>query len=184
MNSGADLIDLDLFSLTSSSRLSGSGLSSALNKARSTAAIDFDEDDDSEDNSPLFYQPGKRGFNSLRQGKCTPERLNAFRNVGRIIGLCLLENELCPIYFNRHVIKYILKKPVAWHDLAFFDPVLYESLRQLILDSEKSKDSYAFFQSLDLRFSIDLSEEEGGGLSDSTARARDDHHLLLDSRHV
>ena len=166
LNSGADLLDLDIFNLTSSnSRSSNTGLSSALNKARSNTAattIDFDEDEDSEDNSPLFYQPGKRGFNSLRQGKCTPERLNAFRNVGRIIGLCLLENELCPIYFNRHVIKYILKKPVAWHDLAFFDPVLYESLRQLILDAENSKDSTSFFQSLDLRFSIDLCEEEGG----------------------
>jgi len=164
----ADLLDLDIFNLTSNSRSSSGGLSSALNKARSSShsagatAIDFDEDEDSEDNSPLFYQPGKRGFNSLRQGKCTPERLNAFRNVGRIIGLCLLENELCPIYFNRHVIKHILKKPVAWHDLAFFDPVLYESLRQLILDAETSKDSFTFFQSLDLRFSIDLCEEEGG----------------------
>lgn len=87
--------------------------------------------------------------------------MNAFRNVGRIIGLCLLENELCPIYFNRHVIKYILKKPIAWHDLAFFDPELYESLRQLILDAENSKDSHAFFEALDLRFSIDLCEEEG-----------------------
>lgn len=162
-NSNADLLDLDIFNLTSNNRSTNSGLSSALNKPRITASsMDFDENEDSEDNSPLFYQPGKRGFNSLRQGKCTPERLNAFRNVGRIIGLCLLENELCPIYFNRHVIKYILKKPVAWHDLAFFDPVLYESLRQLILDSENSKDSCAFFQSLDLRFSIDLCEEEGG----------------------
>jgi len=174
LNSG-DILDLDIFSLTSNSRTSSSGLNSALNSKapRTTAAtIDFDEDDDSEDNSPLFYQPGKRGFNSLRQGKFSPERSNAFRNVGRIIGLCLLENELCPIYFNRHVIKFILKRPVAWHDLAFFDPVLYESLRQLILDAETSKDSHAFFQSLDLRFSIDLCEEEGGGHVDLITNGR------------
>ncbi|KAK4337375.1 hypothetical protein RND71_043332 [Anisodus tanguticus] len=163
MNSSSDLLDLDIFNLSSNSR------SSTLNKTRT---LDYDEDEDSEDNSPLFYQPGKIGFNSLRQGKCTPERLNAFRNVGRIIGLCLLENELCPIYFNRHVIKYILKKPVAWHDLAFFDPVLYESLRQLILDSENSKDSFTYFQLLDSKFSIDLCEEEGGGHVDLIPNGR------------
>lgn len=36
-----------------------------------------------EDNAPLFYSPGKRGFYSPRQGYATTERLNAFRNVGR-----------------------------------------------------------------------------------------------------
>ena len=39
------------------------------------------------------------------QGRATPERLNAFRNVGRLMGLCLLQNELCPLFLNRHVIK-------------------------------------------------------------------------------
>jgi len=110
----------------------------------------------------LFYQPGKRGFYSPRQGKCTPERLNAFRNVGRILGLCLLQNELCPIYLNRHVIKYILGRRIRWHDLAFFDPVLYESLRQVVIDAE-GKDCNTVFSALDLTFCIDLSIEEGGG---------------------
>lgn len=35
------------------------------------------------DDGPLFYQPGKKGFYSPRQGRGTIERLNAFRNVGR-----------------------------------------------------------------------------------------------------
>ncbi len=39
------------------------------------------------------------------QGRPTDVRLNAFRNVGRLIGLCLLQNELCPLFLNRHVIK-------------------------------------------------------------------------------
>lgn len=39
--------------------------------------------EDVEDNAPLFYCPGKRGFYSPRQGKASYERLNAFRNVGR-----------------------------------------------------------------------------------------------------
>lgn len=36
-----------------------------------------------EDNAPLFYTPGKRGFCSPRQGRASFERLNAFRNTGR-----------------------------------------------------------------------------------------------------
>ena len=89
-----------------------------------------------EDNSPLFYSPGKRGFYSPVQGKATTERLNAFRNIGRLIGICLLQNELCPLFLNRHVIKFILGRKVRFHDLAFFDPVIYESLRQLVVDAE------------------------------------------------
>ncbi|CAL1260917.1 unnamed protein product [Larinioides sclopetarius] len=118
------LLDLDVFSLGKRSR------------SGSTTRRSDEEDEDLDDNCPLFYQPGKRGFYSPRQGKCTAERLNAFRNVGRVIGLCLLQNELCPIYLNRHVIKFILSKRIGWHDLAFFDPVLYESLRQVVVDAE------------------------------------------------
>jgi len=72
-----------------------------------------------------------------------------------------LQNELCPIFLNRHVIKFILGRPIRWHDLAFFDPVMYESLRQLVLDAE-TKDSTTLFSALDLTFSIDLCTEEGG----------------------
>lgn len=36
-----------------------------------------------DDNTPLFYCPGKQGFYSPRQGKGSYERLNAFRNTGR-----------------------------------------------------------------------------------------------------
>lgn len=69
----------------------------------------------------------------------------------RLIGLCLLQNELCPMYFNRHVLKIILGRSIRFHDLAFFDPVMYESLRQLVLDAE-SKDKESLFSSLDLNF--------------------------------
>ena len=77
----------------------------------------------------------------------------------RILGLCLLQNEICPLYFTRHVLKYILGRKINWHDLAFFDPVMYESLRQLILDAEKS-DSTSMFQALDLTFSVESGAEE------------------------
>lgn len=69
----------------------------------------------------------------------------------RLIGLCLLQNELCPIFLNRHVMKYILSRPIRFHDLAFFDPVIYESLRQLVVDAE-TKDSNSLFSALDLTF--------------------------------
>ncbi|CAG9834089.1 unnamed protein product [Diabrotica balteata] len=117
---------------------------------------------DEEDLAPLFYCPGKRGFYAPRQGKATFERLNAFRNVGRLLGLCLLQNELCPIFLTRHVLKSILGRPVKFHDLAFFDSVVYESLRQLVVDAE-TKDSNSLFSALDLNFTIDLCPEEGGG---------------------
>ncbi|XP_054724980.1 E3 ubiquitin-protein ligase UBR5-like isoform X2 [Uloborus diversus] len=155
------LLDLDVFNLGERSRRSSSARRS-----------DGEEDDDMDDNHPLFYQPGKRGFYSPRQGKCTPERLNAFRNVGRVLGLCMLQNELCPIYLNRHVIKYILGKRIRWHDLAFFDPVLYESLRQVVVDAE-GKESNAVFSALDLTFCIDLCIEEGGGNVELVPGGRD-----------
>jgi E3 ubiquitin-protein ligase EDD1 len=158
-SSSESLFELDMFNL---SRTSVSLANNKNSGATSSRALDADiEEEDEEDNQPLFYQPGKRGFYSPRQGKCSPERINAFRNVGRIMGLCLLQNELCPINLNRHVIKHILRRTISWHDLAFFDPVLYESLRQLIVDTESGNDS--MFADLDLRFCVDLCAEEGGG---------------------
>ncbi|XP_021934340.1 E3 ubiquitin-protein ligase UBR5 isoform X2 [Zootermopsis nevadensis] len=158
------LLDLDVFSLSERGKKSGSGASRSSETEEPA--------DDSEDNSPLFYSPGKRGFYSPRQGKASFERLNAFRNVGRLIGLCLLQNELCPIFLNRHVMKYILGRPIRFHDLAFFDPVIYESLRQLVVDAE-TKDSNSLFSALDLTFSIDLSVEEGGGTMELVSGGRD-----------
>ena len=67
--------DLDVVSLLERGKKSGSGAS------RSSETEEPAEDSD--DNSPLFYCPGKRGFYSPRQGKASFERLNAFRNVGR-----------------------------------------------------------------------------------------------------
>jgi hypothetical protein len=34
------------------------------------------------------------------------------------------------------VIKYLLGRKSGFHDLAFFDPDMYESLRQLIVDAK------------------------------------------------
>ena len=45
--------------------------------------MEAEDDGDLLDNSPLFFQPGKTGFYSLRPGKNSVERMNCFRNVGR-----------------------------------------------------------------------------------------------------
>ncbi|CAF4882284.1 unnamed protein product [Pieris macdunnoughi] len=148
MHPSEAILDLDVFSL------SERGGGAALNPTSAVSAPD--------DAAPLFYSPGKRGYYSPRQGRATPERINAFRNVGRIIGLCLLQNELCPMFLNRHVLKYILGRKIRFHDLAFFDPVVYESLRQLVVDAETG-DSHTLFAALDLNFSLEMCEEEGGG---------------------
>lgn len=63
------------------------------------------------------------------------------------------------MYFTRHVLKYILGRKIGWHDLAFFDPVMYESLRQLVLDAE-TKDASIIFAALDLIFCVELGPEE------------------------
>ncbi|XP_052753603.1 E3 ubiquitin-protein ligase UBR5 [Galleria mellonella] len=166
MHPSEAILDLDVFSLSERGRGgagsagaggggggSGGGAAGAGPSTPATAA---------DDAAPLFYSPGKRGYYSPRQGRATPERINAFRNVGRIIGLCLLQNELCPMFLNRHVLKYVLGRPVRFHDLAFFDPVVYESLRQLVVDAETG-DSHSLFAALDLNFSLEMCEEEGGG---------------------
>nr|XP_023417489.1 LOW QUALITY PROTEIN: E3 ubiquitin-protein ligase UBR5 [Cavia porcellus] len=156
---GADSI-LDLGLLDSSEKVQENRKRHG--SSRSVVDMDLDDTDDGDDNAPLFYQPGKRGFYTPRPGKNTEARLNCFRNIGRILGLCLLQNELCPITLNRHVIKVLLGRKVNWHDFAFFDPVMYESLRQLILASQSS-DAEAVFSAMDLAFAIDLCKEEGGG---------------------
>lgn len=65
-------LDVGLFNFT--------GLKNS--QGRSTEG-ETETEDSGEDNAPLFYCPGRRGFYSPRQGKATFERLNAFRNTGR-----------------------------------------------------------------------------------------------------
>jgi hypothetical protein len=80
----------------------------------------------------------------LKTKKKIPFILCIFYIYFRIIGLCLLQNEMCPLFLNRHVLKFILGRKIGWHDLAFFDPVMYERLRQLVLDSQKKDASLLF----------------------------------------
>jgi len=72
------ILELDIFNLSSAD--SGVKRSSAPPAKR---VSEFDEEFDMDESRSLFWQPGKHGFYSPRPGKNTPERLNAFRNVGR-----------------------------------------------------------------------------------------------------
>uniref|UniRef100_A0A0L8I213 UBR-type domain-containing protein n=1 Tax=Octopus bimaculoides TaxID=37653 RepID=A0A0L8I213_OCTBM len=74
-----NLLDLDIFNLTADKS------KKCTNSERSRNEVD--DEDDLEDNAPLFWQPGKRGFYSPHPGKNSAERLNAFRNGGETVEL-------------------------------------------------------------------------------------------------
>lgn len=95
---------------------------------------------------PLGTLEGRCLFQFVLNSSLTNET-----NYFRLIGLCLLQNELFPLFLNRHVLKYILARQIRFHDLAFFDPVVYESLRQLIKDAQ-SKNGASVMESLVLYF--------------------------------
>ena len=59
-------------------------------------------------------------------------------------------------------VAVILFFQIGWHDLAFFDPMLYESLRKLLTEAE-SPNADDIFRGLDLTFSVQATAEEGGG---------------------
>jgi len=50
---------------------------------------------------------------------------------------------------------------VCWEDFAFFDPVMYETFRKLLVDAKKDT-AASIFESLSLTFYVVLSKEEGG----------------------
>ncbi|CAD5234617.1 unnamed protein product [Bursaphelenchus xylophilus] len=114
---------------------------------------------------PLFMKTPGNGLLSPIPGNNSSVRRNAFRNVGRIIGLCLLQLEILPLKLCRHVLKYILDRPITWYDLAFFDPAMFDSLRSIAYNEEENRPhSDEFYEGLGLTFVADVPAEEGGGL--------------------
>jgi hypothetical protein len=61
------------------------------------------------------------------------------------------------------VLQYLLGRPVRFHDLAFFDPVIYESLRQLVLDSERQGADNAFALQVFFMYGTRHGRERGVG---------------------
>ena len=93
----SNILDLDIFSLSdrasnnmnSSDRPNSDKNKSQLGEGSRSMDSEKEETEDAaaaeSDNEPLFFQPGKRGFYSLRPGKNSADRLNCFRNVGRLV---------------------------------------------------------------------------------------------------
>lgn len=73
------ILELGIFNLSADKNKKSTSASSTTPKR---TELD-EEEEDLEDLSPLFWQPGKRGYYSPRPGKGSAERLSAFRNVGR-----------------------------------------------------------------------------------------------------
>eukprot|EP00039_Didymoeca_costata_P006165 m.87981 g.87981 ORF g.87981 m.87981 type:complete len:2384 (-) comp13135_c0_seq1:65-7216(-) len=111
----------------------------------------------------LFHEPGNPGFFCPLPGEWNTYRLSWFRNIGRLMGLSVLHNDIFPLTFSRSVLKFMIGRKVAWHDLAFYNPVMYESMRKAIVEAASSPTRFA---SWDLSFRIDLPESMGGGTAD------------------
>ncbi|KAI6239412.1 E3 ubiquitin-protein ligase UBR5 [Aphelenchoides fujianensis] len=119
---------------------------------------------------PLFRRT-PAGFLTPVAGANSPHRVLAFRNVGRLIGIALQHGELLPLPLARHVLKFVLGRPVGWFDLAFADPVLFDSLRNVAWDEAAAgPQSAGFFDQMDLSFVAQLRREEGGGLAELEPR--------------
>ncbi|KAI6173317.1 E3 ubiquitin-protein ligase UBR5 [Aphelenchoides besseyi] len=115
--------------------------------------------------APLFRRASNHGFMAPIPGTNSPNRRAAFRNVGRIIGLCLQQMDILPLPLCRHVLKFILGRPITWYDLAFYDPDMFDSLRSIAFNDEtNTPHSDQFYEDLGLNFVIDIPQEEGGGV--------------------
>eukprot|EP01043_Picozoa_sp_COSAG02_P015903 COSAG02_NODE_688_length_18473_cov_77.428105_4_plen_2693_part_00 len=62
-------------------------------------------------------------------------RLQRFRAIGNLLGLCVLHDNLnlkLPLFFCRHVYKFLLGRKVTFADFAFFDSEAYKVLFDLV----------------------------------------------------
>lgn len=112
--------------------------------------------------SGLFYEPGLPQQAGFMSPVVRDDTASQFETVGKFIGLCLLNNQVIPLAFNRHVLKMLLDRPLHWHDLGFMDPVSFESMRHVLLHADPST-PHPFFTDLDMCFAYDARAEEGGG---------------------
>ncbi|VDO05272.1 unnamed protein product [Rodentolepis nana] len=129
---------------------------------------------DGPERDPLLWQPGHSGFFSPRgipnnlpsDSPAFRARMDLYRCIGRVVALSLLHSEICPISFNRHVLKYILGRPLCWHDFAFYNVDLFEGLRQVLLPVVRGENA-DIVSDFCLNFSLALAPEEGGNVTNS-----------------
>ncbi|CBY33513.1 unnamed protein product, partial [Oikopleura dioica] len=139
------------------------------------AEVNADADDE-----PLFTMPSSsQRYFCPNPGNGTDRRMNIFRNVGRILGLSLLHSELCPLPLSRPIVKQILRRRVNWHDLAFYDSTIYESLRKLVLSAKNHPESVA-----DLGFTFEVDEITRDGTVQSVELIPNGQNITVTSANV
>lgn len=167
-----------------------------LNESRASNTISKRPTMDPEQ-TPLFWQPGHPGFYCPRRVNLVDSnheytRNNIYRSVGRVIGISLLMNETMPLKLSRHVLKYILGLPIGWHDFAFFNTQLYESLRQLMKVAHEAQllgiagSPEDPLLEYNLNFTIVPREEEGGSgnIVDGKATTSNTINLIANGEEV
>lgn len=90
----------------------------------------------------LFYKP-EEGWSFMpcpmySSSNSNLYRLSLFYLTGCLAGICLRSNIVFPLQLSRHVLKYMLGQKVQWHDLAFHDFTLFNSLQRLFLMKENA----------------------------------------------
>jgi hypothetical protein len=102
----------------------------------------------------VLYEPGCQGFYSpcyLEDEEWSEAVADTYRFIGRYVGLALFNNTRIPLKLSRHVIKYMMRKKVQWHDMAFFSTDHYETMRQMI-----SKPAEYIVMGVNDTFAVDL----------------------------
>jgi hypothetical protein len=83
----------------------------------------------------LLYEPGNKEYFSpcyIDDSEWSEDTEAAYLYIGRFVGLAMLNNVRIELKLSRHVIKYLLRKKIGWHDLAFFSIQRYERYRKTI----------------------------------------------------
>eukprot|EP01052_Picozoa_sp_SAG31_P040900 SAG31_NODE_6048_length_2192_cov_2.365504_4_plen_240_part_00 len=72
----------------------------------------------------------------------TKQRMDNFRAIGNAMGICLLHGGdqyglRFPLYFCRHVYKFLLGRPITMSDYAYHSPESHPALLQMCTDAAK-----------------------------------------------
>ena len=68
-------------------------------------------------------------------GDTEEQRASRMRGIGNVLGLCLLHGVKFPLFFCRHVYKFLLGRKVNYADYAYYDPQNHHTLLLYVRDS-------------------------------------------------
>ena len=141
----------------------------------------------------LFFEPGHSGVFSpcyipAEDQQWLGGQLAArYRFVGRFVGLALFNRTRLGFRLSRHVVKFILRLPLHWNDVAFYSTSTFEKFRQMIDNPEKWVPPGLLDFTLDLRERAGLSgfppaELKPGGASIEVTPANVAEYVELSAR--